>query len=382
MGSAERIYIDHNATTPVRPEVIDVVISVLRECGGNPSSAHASGRRSREHLEDARSRVAAAIGAKAEEIVFTASGTEANNLALRGFARTAGAGTVVTSNVEHPAVELPCIELEEAGFAVVRCGVEPSGRVDSATFTGRFDDTVFLASLIHGQNETGVIQPVRAVGDACRARGIPFHIDAAQTIGKLPVNVTRDPIDMMTIVGHKFYAPKGSAALYIRKGFDVAPVLLGGGQERGMRPGTENIALAAALATAIELAVREQPGEKVRLRSMRDRFERELTRSVDGVTVVGEGADRLPGTSCLLFDGLFGHDIARNLDERGIEISTGSACHSGSVEPSAVLLAMGVEPGLATGAIRVGFGHGNDESDVDRLLEELVDVCRKLRDHG
>lgn len=373
-----RIYIDHNATTPVRPEVVDVVATTLAECGGNPSSAHRSGRHSRERLEEARASVAASIGAKPHEIVFTASGTEANNLALRGTARKAGAGTIVTSNIEHPAVEFPCNDLEEAGFAVERIPVDVTGRVDARRFSQSLSDATCLVSLIHAQNETGVLQPARAVGDACRERGIPFHTDAAQSIGKVRLNVTRDPFDLVTIVGHKFYAPKGIGALYIREGLSIKPLILGGGQESGRRPGTENVALAAGLAAALELMVKELPGEKVRIRAMRDRFEEELTRSMEGVTVVGAGVDRLPGTSCLLFDGLFGYQIAGELDRVGIEISTGSACHAGSPEPSAVLLAMGIEPGLATGAIRVGFGRGNREEDVDRLVEELIAAGRRL----
>ncbi len=375
----ERVYLDHNATTPVRPEVIAVVAETLAACGGNPSSAHGSGRDSSRHLREARERVAACIGARPGEIVFTASGTEANNIAIRGMAAAAGKGTIVTSNLEHPATSYPCADLAEAGFDIRIIPSGSNGRVDPVQFRDQLDDSVVFASLIHSQNETGILQPAREAGESCRYRGIPFHVDAAQSVGKIPIDVRKDPFDLVSIVGHKIYAPKGIGALYIKEGIKIAPFLRGGGQEGGLRPGTENVAFAAGLAVAMELMMEDQQRERARISSMRDRFERELTQSLEGVVVVGADFDRLPGTSLVLFEGLIGFDLGAILDERGLEVSTGSACHSGSPAPSEVLLAMGIDPTLATGAIRVGFGRSNSEKDIDRLVNEMIEGAAILR---
>ncbi|MBM3320323.1 MAG: cysteine desulfurase [Candidatus Eisenbacteria bacterium] len=377
-----RLYVDHNATTPARPEVVEAMTEALARWGGNPSSPYASGREARATLEGARERIAALFGAEASGVVFTGSGTEADNLALSGAARALGRGTVVLSNIEHPAVEEPARLLEEEGFAARRVPVRGDGAVDPDEFAEALVPDARIASLIHGQNETGILQPVREVGRLCRARGVLFHTDAAQTAGKLPIDLREDPFDLVTIVGHKIYGPKGIAALLVREGVPLRPVLVGGGQEKGRRPGTESVALAVGLAVALECAMRTREAEERRILGMRDRFERAIERRLDGVTPLGRGRARIPGTSYLLIEGVSGGAVAEALDRLAIEISTGSACHSGSPEPSPVLLAMGIPRPLALGGIRIGFGLRNTEADVDRLVESLASVVRDLRGKG
>lgn len=376
----KRAYLDHNATTPVRPEVAEVVGRALAEWGGNPSSGYRSGREARRKLDEARDAVASLFRVDPAGVIFTGSGTEADNLALLGGARKSGKRGIVISEVEHPAIEEPARLLESEGFGLTRIPVDGEGVVDPARFNEAIDGDTAMVSLIHGQNETGVLQPVAEVGRFCRERGVPFHTDAAQTAGKLPIDLASDPIDMVTVVGHKIYGPKGIGALIVRDPDLLQPILVGGGQEGGKRPGTESVALALGLATALELAAAEGESEKARLQSMRDRFEAELLGRVDRVHPVGARLARIPGTSYLLFEGVSGGEIAARLDEEGLEVSTGSACHTGSPEPSAVLTAMGIERDLALGGIRVGFGKGNSDDDADRLVAALAALVPALRD--
>ncbi|MFH1679319.1 MAG: cysteine desulfurase family protein [Candidatus Eisenbacteria bacterium] len=374
-----RLYADHNATTPARPEVVKAMAEALARWGGNPSSPYASGREARAKLEEARARIASLFRAEPGNVLFAGSGTEADNLALRGAAHAAGKGTIVLSNVEHPAVEEPACLLEREGFAVRRVPVGAAGVVDPEEYAEALAGGGAIATLIHGQNETGILQPVREVGRICRERGVPFHTDAAQTAGKLPIDLREDPFDLVTVVGHKIYGPKGAAARLVRSGVPLRPVLLGGGQERGMRPGTESVALAVGLAVALELAGERREEEEKRIGAMRDRFEEEIVRREEGIIPLGRGTERIPGTSYLLIEGVSGGAVAEELDRQGIEISTGSACHSGSPEPSGVLLAMGIPRGLALGGIRIGFGLGNTDADAGRLAGALAGVVRGLR---
>ncbi|RPJ47195.1 MAG: cysteine desulfurase [Candidatus Latescibacterota bacterium] len=374
-----RIYADHNATTPVRPEVAREVARALETWGGNPSSPYASGREARAKLDEARGRIAALFGAEPDEVVFVASGTEADNLALRGLPREILAKGVAISNVEHPAVEEPARLLEREGVRVERVPVEENGRVDP----GRFAETIArgagVVSLIHGQNETGILQPIREVGRLCRERGVLFHTDAAQTAGKLPIDLRSDPFDLVTIVGHKIYGPKGSGVLLVRDGIQLRPVLLGGGQERGRRPGTESVALALGLALALELAAQSRAEDEERIGAVRDRFEARVTGRLSGVRSLGPHLPRIPGTSYLLIEGVSGGAVAAALDRAGFEVSTGSACHSGSPEPSSAILAMGIPRGLALGGIRIGFGIGNREDDADRLADAIERIVSEER---
>lgn len=382
MSEGRRVYLDHNATTPTRPEVTEVMARALADWGGNPSSPYRSGREARRKLLDARETIASLVGVRPEGVVFTGSGTEADNLAVRGLTGGRPGGSVVISAVEHPAVDAPAALLEREGFTLRRVGVDAGGVVDAGAFARAVDGGTRVVSLIHGQNETGVLQPVREVGALCRERGVPFHTDAAQTAGKFPIDLREDPFDLVTIVGHKIYGPKGIGALVFRDGLDVRPVILGGGQEGGRRPGTESVALALGLAKALELATREREIEQPRLARIRGRFEERLTALVRGVRVVGAERERIPGTSYFLVEGVSGGKIAEELDRRGLEISTGSACHSGSPEPSATLTAMGVPRDLALGGIRVGFGKSNTEADADLLADALAEVVPVLRRGG
>lgn len=383
MPESRRVYLDHNATTPVRPEVVEVMAEALRRWGGNPSSPYRSGREARAKLDEARETVAGLLGAEPGGVVFTGSGTEADNLALLGAALPAGSGSVLVSGVEHPAVDAPASLLAERGFRVTRVPVGSSGAVDPGAFGSALEEGTRIVSLIHGQNETGVLQPVREVGLLCRERGVPFHTDAAQTAGKLPLDLREDPIDMITVVGHKIYGPKGVGALVLRPGLPpLRPVTVGGGQEGGRRPGTESVSLALGLSEALRLAAGERDAEQPRLRGIRDRFEKRLLSLLPGVTVVGADRERIPGTSFLLLEGVSGGSVSGELDRRGLEISTGSACHSASPEPSATILAMGVPRDLALGGIRIGFGRSNDEGDGDLLADTLAEVVAGLRRKG
>ncbi|MFH1278541.1 MAG: cysteine desulfurase family protein [Candidatus Eisenbacteria bacterium] len=383
MPEPRRVYLDHNATTPVRPEVAEVMTEAFRRWWGNPSSPYRSGREARAKLGEARETVAGLLGAESEGVVFTGSGTEADNLAILGIAAPAGAGSVVISEVEHPAVDAPAALLAARGFEVTRIPVGPLGAVDPGAFSRALRERTRIVSLIHGQNETGVLQPVREVGALCRERHIPFHTDAAQTAGKFPLDLREDPIDLVTVVGHKIYGPKGAGALVMGRGLPpLGPVTVGGGQEGGRRPGTESVPLALGLATALRLAVQERDEEQPRLRRIRDRFEKRLVELLDGVTVVGAGRERIPGTSYVLLAGVSGGAVSEELDRRGLEISTGSACHSGSPEPSATLLAMGIPREAALGGIRIGFGKSNAEADGDLLADTLAEVVPGLRRKG
>ncbi|NNE07616.1 MAG: cysteine desulfurase [Gemmatimonadetes bacterium] len=381
----ERIYLDHNATTPVDRDVAAVVAKTLTEHAGNPSSAHASGRAAKACLEQARADIAGVLSCKPSEIRFTSTGSEADNLAVYGLAVARG-GRIVTSNVEHPAIARPC---RAAGASLVQLdeiAVDRSGRVTKESVASALDregaPAPALVTLIHAQNETGILQPVHEIGALCRENDVPFHTDAAQSFGKIPIDLSRDPFDLMTIVGHKFYAPKGVSVLYVRSGIELRPVILGGAQEGGMRPGTENVALAAGLALAMKKAADHLPTESPRLRQVRDAFEAGLLDQVGGVHVIGRDVDRLPGTSCVLFEDVIGFQLGAALDARGYEVSTGSACHSGSPEPSPALVAMGIDPLLAAGMVRVGFGHANTPEHAKRLVNVVAESVKQLRATG
>ncbi len=381
----DRIYLDHNATTPVDPDVVALVAKTLTEFAGNPSSAHASGRAAKARLEEARADIAGVLACKPSEIRFTSTGSEADNLAVYGLAVARG-GRIVTSNVEHPAIARPCRAAGASLTQLDELPVDKSGRVTKESVASALDregaPAIALVTMIHAQNETGILQPIHDIGVLCREHDVPFHTDSAQSFGKVPIDLSHDPVDLMTIVGHKCYAPKGISILYVRSGIEMKPVILGGGQEGGMRPGTENVAMAAGLALAMKKAADNLPEESKRLREVRDTFEAGLVRKVGGVHVVGRDVDRLPGTSCVLFEGVMGFELGTALDERGYEVSTGSACHSGSPAPSSTLIAMGVDPLLALGMVRVGFGHANTQDHANGLVDAVADSVKQLRALG
>jgi cysteine desulfurase len=369
---SDLIYLDHNATTPVAPEVVDAMLPYLKEQYGNPSSDHPLGHRARQAVDDAREQVADLIGAAPAEIVFTSGGTESNNLAIRGSAASADPARrrIVTSQVEHPATVGPCDLLESQGWTITRLAVATTGAIESDSVTQALDTDVALLTMMLAQNETGAIMPVPTAAAAARRSGAVIHTDAAQAVGKIDVNVDTLGVDLLSIAGHKCYAPKGIGALYVRSGTPLEPVLIGAGQERGLRPGTENVAYIVALAAACTLAKSRLKAEEVRLRTMRDQLSHDLSGRIPGLVRHTPTDSSLPNTLTVSFPGVLGRDVLANAD--GVAASTGSACHSGQHTPSPTLLAMGVPPDIALGAVRLSLGHDNKTADIASAVDILV----------
>jgi cysteine desulfurase len=350
---------------------------------GNPSSIHRVGREAARAIAEARAAVAALTGADEREIVFTSSGTEADNLAVFGAAysplRRKGADDIIISSVEHHAVLTPCEELARRGFRLTVLPVDASGVVDPDAVADAISDRTILVSVMHANNEVGTLQPIENVGAICRERGVLFHTDAVQTVGHLPIDVSSIPVDLLSISAHKLYGPKGVGALYVRKGVKLAPLLYGGGHEGGLRSGTENVPGIAGFAAAAQAAKQEMAAEAVRLASLRDRLLEELPRRLPGTIVSGHPSLRLPGLASFCIERVEGESLLLALDEEGIAASSGSACSTGTVEPSHVLLAMGVEPNLARGHLRLSLGRDNTNEDIAYLLEVVPRVVESLR---
>jgi cysteine desulfurase len=375
--SGAPIYLDHNATTPVLPEVVEALLPYLREHFGNPSSAHVYGARARSAVERARAEVAALIGAEPDEIVFTSGGTEASNLAIRGVAAALPERrALVTSTIEHPATSEPCRALESEGWKVARIGIDRRGQVDVGAARADLGNHPALLTLIHAQNETGVLQPVAELARAARECCVLVHADAAQSAGKVPLDVRALGVDLLSIAGHKLYAPKGVGALYVRRGTPLRPVLLGAGHERGLRPGTENVAGIVGLGAACEIARRTQGAEAARQRALRDRLLDLLRAAIPGLVLHGHPTERLPNTLNLRAPGVRGSEWLARAPE--IAASTGSACHEGAESPSEVLLAMGLSAEDALGALRLSLGRGTTGEDVERAAEALARARRSL----
>jgi cysteine desulfurase len=375
------IYLDHNATTPPHPRVVEAMLPYLLERWANPSSPHRLGNQARVAVEQARGRIAEHVGWKPSGVVFCASGTEADNLALRGAARAlAERGRhIVTTAIEHPAVLRTCEALEKEGFRVSRAPVSASGAVEPAALAAALRDDTVLVSVMHANNETGVIQPVEEIAAITRRRGILLHSDAVQSAGKLPGRLSDLGADLVTLSGHKLYGPKGAAALLVREGTPLAPVTTGGAQERGLRAGTEDVAGIVGLAEAMALACAGARAEGERLQALRDRLEARVTSALPGVRINGARAPRVANTSSLSFHGIDGESIVLGLDLRGICASTGSACSTGDPEPSHVLRAMGLTPREAQGTIRISLGRTTREEDVDALVRALGELVPRLR---
>ena len=371
------IYLDHNATTPVAPEVLDAMLPYLREHYGNPSSDHPLGHRAHQAVDEARGQVASLISAAPEEIVFTSGGTESNNLAIRGSTAAAAPSRrrIVTSQVEHPATARPCDLLEAEGWTITRLAVNSAGSLDPDTVSQALDTDVALLTVMLAQNETGAIMPVAAAAAAAQRSGIITHTDAAQAIGKIDVTVGTLGVDLLSIAGHKCYAPKGIGALYVRRGTPLQPVLLGGEQERGLRPGTENVASIVGLGTACRLAQARLATEARRLRTLRDELWQDISARIPGVSRLTPEDNSLPNTLIVLFPGVLGRDVLAHSDR--LAASTGSACHSGQHTPSATLLAMGVPPDIALGAVRLSLGHGTSPDDIVTAADSLVHAFRR-----
>ena len=367
------IYLDYNATTPVDPRVADAIEPYLHQHFGNPSSTHVYGRNAHQAVERAREQVAVLIGAQANEIVFTGCATEANNLAIRGVARALGdkGRHLITSAVEHPAVEQPFQHLGSDGWEVTVLPVDSYGQVDPARLSDALRDDTVLVSIMHANNEVGTIQPVEEIAAITRPRGILLHTDAAQSAGKIPVSVNDLGVDLLSLAGHKFYATKGVGALYVRSGTPVQPVLVGAGHEVGLRPGTENVPAIVGLGEAARIAHEHKPGHAQQLQLLRDQLHTRLVEAIPGLSLNGHPEQRLPNTLNLSFPGVDGRELlALAADE--VAASVGSACHEDSEVVSGVLGAMGIETERARGAVRLSTGTPTTEAEIDRVVKALI----------
>lgn len=365
------IYLDHNATTPLLPEVVEAMLPYLRDHFGNPSSGHALGRRAREAVEAARARVAALLGAAPDEIVFTSGGTEANNLAIRGAtAARPDRRHLVTSLIEHPATAEPCRALEAEGWTVAWLPIDASGRVRPDDLETALRDDTALMTVMHANNETGVLQPIAEIARRARARGALVHTDAAQSVGKVPVRVDDLGVDLLSLAGHKLYAPKGVGALYVRRGVAIEPVLRGAAHERGLRPGTENVASIVGLGVACDVARATLGEEMTRLRALRDRLWRRLREAIPGVALNGHPDARLPNTLSVRFPGVRGSQLLARAPQ--IAASTGSACHDGGESASPAITALGIDPAAALGTVRLSLGRPTTERDVELAAAALI----------
>jgi cysteine desulfurase len=366
-------YFDHNATTPVAPEALRSLSETMAEVYGNASSIHYFGQAAKQRLEAARREIAGVIGCKAREIVFTSGGTESDNLAIFGLARGRNAH-VITSSIEHPAVLNACAQLEREGCSVTYLPVCGDGVVDPADVRRALRPETVLITVMHANNETGTLQPLEEISRIAREAGVVFHSDGVQTAGRISVRVGDLGVDLLSVGGHKFGAPKGTGALYVRQGVDLRPILFGGHHERDRRAGTENVPGAVALARAMSLG-----NDWSGLAALRDRLERGILDRVPAAHVNGAAATRLPNTSSIRFDGIEGEAMVIGLDLRGFAVSSGSACSSGVVEPSHVLLAMGQSPEAARSGVRFSLGPENTAGQVDSLVDAVVESVAHLR---
>jgi cysteine desulfurase len=377
------IYFDHNATTPLHPAIWEAMRPFLSDVFGNPSSLHTEGLQARDAVEEAREQVARLIGARAEEIIFTSGGTEADNLAILGsvLPRQRQGRHIVTSQIEHPAVLGSCRALEAQGFRITRLPVGSGGTFDPNDLANGLTDETLLVTLMHANNEVGTIQPIQACAALARARGIVVHTDAVQSVGKIPTLVDDLGVDLLSLSSHKLHGPKGIGALYVRRGLRLDPIVTGGPQERGLRGGTEHVAAIVGLGAAAQLAAARMSDEMPRVAALRDRLEQGILTTIPDVSVNGATAPRLPTTTNLSFKGVDGQSLVVALDLKGIATSTGSACSSGSLEPSHVLIAMGLDDEWLQGAVRFSLGAGNTPAEVDAVVHTLPPIVARLRQH-
>jgi len=378
----KRIYLDHNSTTPLHPEVLEAMLPYYKEAFGNPSTIYFFGQETRKATDEAREKVANLIGASPEEIIFTSGGTEADNLALKGVAAALErkGKHIVTSSIEHHAVLSTLKYLEKRGYKVSFLPVDEHGWLDPREVEEAITSQTVLISVMHANNEVGTIEPISEIGEIARKAGIYLHTDAVQTIGKIKVNVDDLKVDLLSLSAHKFYGPKGVGALYVRKGTRIHPLLHGGYQERRRRAGTENVAGIVGLGKAAEIASKEMVQQSRRESNLRDRLEKMIKENINHCRLNGHPTRRLPNTLNVSFEFIEGESLILNLDLKGIAASTGSACTSGSLEPSHVLMAMGVAPEIAQGSIRFSLGRDNQKEDIDYTVEKLVEIVARLRE--
>ncbi|HAZ22301.1 MAG TPA: cysteine desulfurase NifS [Firmicutes bacterium] len=383
MGMTKRIYMDHAATTPLHPEVLAAMMPYLTELYGNPSSIHSFGRETRQAIDTARDTIAENLGAAdASEIIFTGSGSESDNFAIKGtaFALKEKGNHIITSAIEHHAVLDTCKWLEKQGFRVTYLPVDAYGLVDPARAAKAITNETILMSVHYANNEIGTIEPIEELGEIARAKGILFHTDAVQAIGSLPLRLKDMPVDMVSFSAHKFYGPKGIGGLYLRKGIRPIQLIHGGAQERNRRAGTENVAGIVGMAEALKLALNDMEARNIRIAELRDRLIQGVFNQIDHVRLNGHPARRLPGNSSFCFQYIEGESLLLNLDLQGIAGSSGSACTSGSLEPSHVLLALGLSHEIAHGSLRLTLGSATTSEEIDHILAVLPGIVAKLRD--
>jgi len=378
MTQKSPIYLDHNATTPLLPEAVDAMLPYLREHFGNPSSSHAYGQRAREAVAKARAQVAALIECEDDEVLFTSGGTEANNLAIRGVTEARPERRrLVTTVIEHPATAMPCAWLERHGWDIQRLGVDDQGRTRLDEARAALSTETALVTVMHSNNETGVLQPIAEIASLAHDVGAIVHTDAAQSLGKVQVHVKDIGVDLLSVAGHKLYAPKGVGALYVKRGTPLAPFTLGAGHERGLRPGTENVASIVGLGVACDVAKQQLESTGARMRRLRDDLWERLAAAVPGIAVNGHLDYRLPNTLNVRFPDASGSAVLAGAPE--IAVSTGSACHDGHESASAVILAMGVHPEAAVGSVRLTLGRSTTTDDVVQAVDALVRAWKRLR---
>ena len=376
---SRRVYLDHNASTPVHPDVVAEMLPYFSEVFGNPSSVHGFGRAAREGLDTARERVAWFLGADPNEIVFTSGGTESDNFGVKGLARARGSGHLITTQIEHHAVLRTCETLEGQGFEVTYLPVDEHGMVDPDDVKRAIRPDTIAVSVMHANSEVGTIQPIDAIGRVTRERGVAFHVDAVQTFGKVPIDLDAFGIDVLSCSSHKIYGPKGVAAAYVRKGTRMVSVQHGGDHERRRRAGTENVAGIVGFGKAVEIRASVMDDEAKRVTALRDRLWDGIRARVPEVRLNGHPTRRLPGTANISFRHVESESIVLGLDLKGIGVSAGSACTSGSVEPSYVLVAMGTPLPWAMGAVRSSLGRSTTAEDIDYVLECVEPLVAKLR---
>ncbi|HOP40895.1 MAG TPA: cysteine desulfurase NifS [Geobacteraceae bacterium] len=377
----KEIYVDNNATTKVDEAVFEEMRPYFCELYGNPSSMHFFGGQVQKKIDEARNRTAALLGALPEEIIFTACGTESDNAAIRSALEIfPDKRHIITTRVEHPAVLTLCRNLAKRGYRVTELGVDGDGNIDLDELRAVLDDDTAIVSIMYANNETGVVFPIEEIGAIVKERGVLFHTDAVQAVGKIPLNMANSTIDMLSVSGHKLHAPKGVGALYLRRGVPFRPLMVGGHQEKSRRAGTENTTGIIAFGKACELAGNHLEDENNKVKALRDRLESEIVRLVPKVRVNGGGANRLPNTSSVAFEFVEGEAILLLLNEKGICASSGSACTSGSLEPSHVLRAMGVPFTCAHGSIRFSLSQYTTEEEIDTIIREVPPIIQRLRD--
>lgn len=376
-----KIYFDHNATTPILDEVFEAMVPFLKEQWGNPSSIHWAGRGTRKAVEDARERVSALLNCAPLELIFTSSGTEGDNHAIKGlaYAQKNKGNHIITTKVEHPAVLSTCKHLQKEGFEVTYLDVDKDGLIDLDELTKAITPKTILISVMFANNETGVLFPIKEIGRIAKEKGVAFHTDAVQAAGKIKIDVADLNVDLMTISGHKLYGPKGVGALYIKRGTRLVPIIHGGHQERNRRGGTENVPGIVAMGKAAEIAMRDMDKETEHLQALKERLEKGMIERIPHIKVNGHPDQRLPNTSNISFEFVEGESLLLNLDMKGIAASSGSACTSGSLEPSHVLVSMGLTHELSHGSVRFSLGKSNTVEEIDYLLEIMPPIVERMR---